>query len=84
MVLNKRIKKTIYHPTEKRRVEIYRREDGTYGFEEWHFSEHETERCWIPTGRRFVTIAETLEIAENEARARIDWLIDGLEQRDTR
>ena len=49
----------------KRKVEIFRAADGTYGFEELYFSEEPRERCWI---------AADAEIAEREARGRVEWL----------
>jgi hypothetical protein len=32
------------HPGGLRRVDIIHRDDGTFGFEEWFFSEHPDER----------------------------------------
>lgn len=33
------------------KVQIYRRDAGTYGFDEWRFSDEPREHCWIPHGR---------------------------------
>ena len=60
----------------KRQVRIFRREDGTFGFESLRFSEDPLELCWIPHGRFSLCIAASEEMAEREARARVDWLRD--------
>jgi hypothetical protein len=60
-----------------RRVDIIRRNDGTYTFEEFRFSAHPDEMSWIPTSSRYATVTDSPEGAEREAQARVDWLISG-------
>jgi hypothetical protein len=57
-----------------RKVQIFRRDDGSFGFESWRFSDEPLEGCWIPDGRYAEHVAPTQEIAEREARSRVDWL----------
>lgn len=63
-------------PDGKRKVEIFRRADGSFGFESFRFSDEPLENCWIPENRRPVCVAATQEIAEREARERVKWLSD--------
>ena len=66
--------KEIYDGINKQRVVIYRRESGSYFYEEEHFSEHPTEMCWVPYSQLPIGIYDSQEKAEIEARANIDWL----------
>jgi hypothetical protein len=59
-----------------RKVVLYRRDDGTFGFESLRFSEDSLEKCWIPHGRFSECIASSADIAEREARGRVEWLRD--------
>jgi len=73
------ITKTIYSTDRKERVHIVRRDDGYFGFVVEYFSDDPVEMAWIPqTSRHPVTICESEQKAELEARSRIDWLIEGL------
>lgn len=56
----------------KRRVEIFRRADGTYGFENMKYGDQ--EESWFPAGRYSVGIFGTEEEALKEAKARVRWL----------
>ena len=60
----------------KRKVEIFRREDGSYGFEVLRFSDAPTELSWIPYGRFSECFVPDEQTAESEARGRVDWLRD--------
>ncbi len=60
----------------KRKVQIFRREDGSFGFEALRFSDDPQELCWIPDGRFSECFAEDEQTAEFEARGRVDWLRD--------
>ncbi len=62
----------------KRKVQIFRRDDGSFGFEALQSSEDPLGKCWIPHGRFSECIAPSSEIAEREARGRIDYLADEL------
>ena len=57
-----------------RKVEIFRRDDGSYGFESFRFSDDSLEMGWIPYERYSECFAADEEIAEREARSRFDWL----------
>lgn len=70
------IVKELVAPDGRRKVQIFRRDDGSFGFEVLRFSELPGERCWIPHGRFSEFFAPNAEIAEREARGRIDWLRD--------
>jgi hypothetical protein len=61
----------------RRKVEIYRRDDGTYGFEAWNWSDEPLERCWIPYGNFSHCIAPNADGPEREARGRVPWLSSG-------
>ena len=64
---------TFVHPNGSRRVEIFQRENGTFGFEEWKFLSD--EQAWIPiTSRRSIPMVSSEEEAIKEAKGRIDWL----------
>jgi hypothetical protein len=56
------------------KVQIYRREAGTFGFEQWRFSDDPCEHRWIPYGRFPECIAPDEQTAEHEARDRVEWL----------
>jgi hypothetical protein len=59
----------------RRRVDIFRRPNGTFGFEElrW-FAE---EQAWVPVGRYSESFNPSLDQAESEARHRVQWLSAG-------
>ena len=59
-----------------RKVQIFQRENGTFGFEALRFSDDPLEMCWIPEGRFSLCFADEVQIAEREARDRVDWLRD--------
>jgi hypothetical protein len=58
----------------KRRVEIYRRDDGHFAFEESYYSDDPEEQCWLPVSRQMVTLCDSEATAVREARGRISWL----------
>jgi len=60
----------------KRKVQVFRRDDGSCGYESLRFGEEPLEIGWIPCGRFSEYIVPTSEIAEREARGRINWLRD--------
>jgi hypothetical protein len=63
--------KSIYDEPHERRVIIFRRDGGSFGFEDQHYCD---EQCWIPTGRYSESFCDSAEGAENEARSRVRWL----------
>ena len=56
------------------KVHIFRRETGTFGFDQWLFSDEPGEHCWVPHGRFSECVAPDAQTAEQEARDRIEWL----------
>jgi hypothetical protein len=74
--------KSIVSADGQRRVDIFKRDDGFFGFVELkHYQCEECDTCsspsyWAPAGPPFESITETLEIAEREARSTIAWLIE--------
>ena len=66
--------KEIYDKTRKKRVSIYRLENGSFYYEEEFFGDHPLEMFWIPCYQKFVGIYESQEKAEDEARVNIDWI----------
>jgi len=71
--------KTLFSKDGLRKVDFFRRSDGTFAFEEWHFLGE--ENTWAPFGKRSLPLCDSLERAEAEARGRVDWLSAG-EQAD--
>jgi hypothetical protein len=57
-----------------RRVIVFRRENGTYGFTEEHFSDEPLEQCWIPQRPDSESFCDSEETAVKEATGRVDWL----------
>jgi hypothetical protein len=66
------IHKTFWNVEGNRKVEVFQRDDKTFGFEEWRFSVD--ENAWIPFGKYSVAIIDTLESAMREAEQRVQWL----------
>jgi len=64
--------KTLYSKDRLKKVELFRRPDGTFGFEEWHFQSE--EEAWVPFARRSLAICDSLAKVEVEARGRVQWL----------
>jgi hypothetical protein len=68
-----RVVKTIEHPRDDtRRVEIFQRANGTYGFREWRYQPEYD--AWVPYGIYSNAVTDTAERAEDEARGRVSWL----------
>ena len=65
---------TIYDSSQIRRVVVFQREDGSFGFEEQRFSAEALERAWIPFGRYSLSRCDTAESALAEAHGRVAWL----------
>lgn len=65
---------TIYDPEHKRRVIIFERADGTFGFLEEHFSEEPFEHCWIPVFRQTESFCDSLDTVVREVYGRVTWL----------
>jgi len=76
---NNVIVKTILSADGLRKIEIFRRPDGFYGFEGYRFSHEPLELCWIPYGFQGCR-TDDVAIAEREALGRVDWskVLDGM------
>ena len=68
------IKKTFLKSDGMRRVNIFQREDKTFGFEELEFGPE--ENSWCPVGRYSLAIIDSFENALREAQSRVQWLAD--------
>ena len=66
--------KTIVSQDQAKRVIIFQRTDGTFGFEAQHWSDDEREQCWLPEGKYSATRTESAESALREALHRVYWL----------
>jgi len=64
-------RRTILSQDGERKVEIFQRQDGTFGFEEYFFDAE--EKVWCPRTRG-AQVMDTLERAVFEAFERISWL----------
>ncbi len=56
----------------QKKVEIFQRADGTFGFTDWRYDREEDS--WYPHGRYSECFASSFEIAVREASGRVDWL----------
>ena len=68
------VKRTFVKSDRARKVEVFQRADGTFGFEELKFGEE--EGAWFPTGRYSVAVIGSLDDAITEVRGRVPWLGD--------
>ena len=64
------------HPDGKRRVLIVDRGGGRYGYEEEYFSDEPLEMAWLSLPQRPLTICDSPELPEREARGAVAWLVD--------
>ena len=65
----------IYSPDRGRRVTIFRRADGTFGFFEEYYSQDRFEDCWIPLFNRHTeSYCDSLETVRREVYGRVAWL----------
>ena len=67
------ITKEVFTDDKKHKVEIFRREDGTYGFSAYVFSDDPYEQMFIPYGRYSECIVPNEESALAEAKGRVDF-----------
>ena len=65
------ILQTIWNADKTRRVDIFERADGSFGFEESHYGID--EQSWVSYGRYSESFTDTSEAAIREARARVSW-----------
>jgi hypothetical protein len=69
------IVKTIAHSDRKWRVLIVALKNGSYSFREERYSDAPLEQAWLPVSRS-ISICDSAETAESEARGRVQWLSD--------
>ena len=72
--MNREVVKMLYSRDEQSRVEIFRRKNGTFGFEDWGY--YPEEDSWGPRGGYSYCIVESLEAALREATGRVSWLAE--------
>ena len=72
--------KSINSDGETRCVDIFRRPDGTYGFEEFR-RDVEDNRGWFPVGNFGDLIFDDEELASSEARSKVSWLREAAERK---
>ena len=65
------VKRTFVKSDGTRKVEIFQRENNTFGFEELGFGIE--ENAWYPVGRYSFAIINSLDNAIREAQGRISW-----------
>ncbi len=71
-----KIIQTIMFDDEKRRVVVFQRDDGSFGFEEQRYSEKPLESAWHEVGDHSAIRFETVAGALIEARGRVPWLAE--------
>ncbi len=57
----------------KHKLQIFRRDSGTFGFTVLRWSDDPLERCWLPFGRFSECFAPDAEAAIAEAKSRVEW-----------
>lgn len=70
--MEKIIKKTFMKSDGTRKVEIFQRENKTFGFEELEFGSE--ENSWYPVGEYSFAVIDSLDNAIREAEGRVSWL----------
>lgn len=70
-----RIAKTLTSPDGRCRLDIFRRQDGLFGFRQMVRYERPQGSYWAPSVLH-KTITDTAERAEREARSCVPWLIE--------
>jgi hypothetical protein len=66
----------IQSPDHLRRVEIYRRDNGTFGFSALRWDEEVA--CFVPFGRYAESFSDSLDRAVAEASGRVEWLAEAV------
>jgi len=65
---------TIYDDSRRRRVIIFQRGAGSFGFDEERCSDEPLELAWLPYGRD--CLCDSAERALSEARGPVPWLAE--------
>jgi hypothetical protein len=66
---------SIETPEGDRCVDIFERENGTFGFEEWR-RDPESASGWFAIGFHADKVFESQDAALADARVRVTWLVD--------
>ena len=66
--------RTFHDSKGKRRLVIFRRSDGTFGFDEWFFLDE--ENSWALCRKESEAVLDTLDRAIQEATDRVGWMKD--------
>jgi len=66
------IVRTFTNPAKTRKLNIFRRDNGSYGFEDMKYGEEES--AWSPVGRYSVAVFDTEEMAIRESKSRVSWV----------
>ena len=64
--------RTFSSPDGRERLVIFKRDDGTYGFDHEKWGDYPEEQCWIPW-TNFASFCATEEIAVREGLSRMGW-----------
>ncbi len=72
--MDDQIVEEIYSADRTRRIVIFRRDSGTFYYQNEHFSTAEYENCWIPSRQALIGYYESQVTAAQEARGNVDWL----------
>ncbi|TQV82224.1 hypothetical protein FKG95_08375 [Denitrobaculum tricleocarpae] len=75
-----RVVRSINMDGEQRCVDIFRRPDGTYGFDEFR-RDPEDNRGWYSTGQTSLKAFQSAESALQQAQESVSWLAAVLETR---
>jgi hypothetical protein len=67
-----KVVQTIANEDGTRRVEIYRRDRGTFGFRELRWDP--VESSWVSVGRYAESFSDSVDHTLLEARSRVPWL----------
>jgi hypothetical protein len=71
-----KIIQTILFDDRKRRVVVFQRDDGSFGFDEQHYAEDPLESPWLPTGDFAAARFDSAARALIEARKHVPWLAE--------
>ena len=66
---------SLHNPAVDRCVDIFVREDGTFGYEEYR-RDHEDGRGWFPLNRYANQVFHSQEDAIARARTSVSWLLN--------
>jgi hypothetical protein len=68
--------KVIYDDSRKRRVFIFQRDDGSFGFCEERWEDNSYGAGWIPAGPHSECRVDSLETAIRELKGRVEWIVE--------